>query len=399
MTPYDFDRRIECGRCLSECNYSGLSSGQAIDAIRKMRSGDAGVIEYVLDHCVFCTNCNYFCPVDARPAAFMIALHREQQRRRKTVPASLRYMINGMEDQGWHHNFFTDLYTDHTKEEKAVMAQWREPKNCPDSDLLWCSCATRIFPGDIERSRVLSGLPKFGGPSDCCGLPAMRSGLFEAARRVADNLVDRLHQSRFKRLVVMCGSCQDMFSNLMPEYLDQNFPFEIISIYEYLDEQMQAGNLKIVRRVEDQKKTKPDDICMFHSCYGHSFGRAYLDAIDRLARAVGYECTELAHTGEKNICCGMGGIYQKGSLRDILKIRKFKKTDYRDAGKKNLLAYCYGCFFISHLFQRGTAHFLLEKVLWALGDDIDTPLNSILGRAMNVSTIKHMTGIAPSALR
>ena len=193
----------------------------------------------------------------------------------------------------------------------------------------------------------------------------------------------------------MCGSCQDMFQMAMPEYLGQAFPFEVISIYQYLDEQIGKGNLVIQRQVPAEETEKT---CIFHSCFGYKFGEEYLSSIRRLFRAIGYDCTELAHHGKENACCGMGGIYRRGSLWDILDVKGFKKKDLKESRSENILAYCYGCFFTSRLFQIGTTHFLLEKVLWALGDDIQYPLSGILGRSFNFSSFRHMIGIIPSAI-
>jgi len=392
---YDFDQCVECGKCLHECLYKDLTSEQAIENIKKMRMGDVAVCETMLDQCVFCYNCNYSCPVNANPAALMLERLRDRRDRESSVPASLQYMINGMESQGWTHNLFRDLYTDHNKDEAEILAKWSEPKDCGDGDLLWCSCAGRVFPYDIEQSHALKGLQKFGGKSDCCGLPALRSGLFDAGRFLINNLIDRFSQCRFKRLVVMCGSCQDMFQLALPEYFGQDFPFEVISVYQYLDEQIQNGNLRIQRQVtEDEQK----NTCIFHSCFGYKFGKEYLDSIKRLYEAVGYDCAGLSHSGEKNACCGMGGIYRQGSLWDILEVKGVKKQDFKKCDMENILAYCYGCFFTSHLFQGGTTHFLLEKILWALGDEIQYPMSGILGRSVNFSSFQHMVGITPSAI-
>ncbi len=395
MDAYDFDECVECGECLYGCNYKDLSPDQAIGNIQKMRKGDVSVCEEMLDQCVFCYNCNYTCPVDASPAALMLERLRERRDREGDVPASLQYAINGMESQGWSNNLFRDLYSDHNAEEKEIIAKWSEPKDCGDGDLLWCSCAGRVFPYDIEHAQALSGLQKFGGKSDCCGLAAMRSGLYDAGRFLTNNLIDRLSQCRFKRLVVMCGSCQDMFQLALPEYYGQEFPFEVISAYQYLDEQIQNGNLEIKRQIplEEQENT-----CIFHSCFGYKFGKDYLDSIQRLYQAVGYDCVELEHNGEKNECCGMGGFYRKGNLWDILEVKGVKKEDLKKSDMENILAYCYGCFLTSRLFQGGTTHFLLEKVLWALGDEIKYPMSGILGRSVNFSSFTHMIGITPSAL-
>jgi Fe-S oxidoreductase len=395
MDAYDFDNCVECGECLQGCIYKDLTPDQAVENIKKMREGDVDLCEEMLDQCVFCYNCNYICPVDATPAALMLERLRERRDREGDVPASFQYMINGMESQGWNNNLFRDLYTDHSKEEKKIIAQWSEPKDCGDGDLLWCSCAGRVFPYDIEQSHALSGLQKFGGKSDCCGLPAFRSGLFDAGRLLANNLINRFSQCRFKRLVVMCGSCQDMFQLALPEYYGQEFPFEVISVYQYLDEQIQNGNLQIKRQVSAEEK---ENTCIFHSCFGHKFGKEYLAYIQRLYQAVGFDCVELEHNGEENACCGMGGFYRKGNLWDILEVKGVKQEDLEKSDTKNILAYCYGCFFTSRLFQGGTTHFLLEKVLWALGDEIQYPMSGILGRSVNFSSFAHMMAITPSAI-
>lgn len=106
MDAYGFDRCIECGECLHSCLYKDLTADEAAENIRQMRAGNVAVCEPMLDQCVFCYNCNYACPVDANPAALMLERLRDRRNREGTVPASMRYMINGMESQGWEDNLF-----------------------------------------------------------------------------------------------------------------------------------------------------------------------------------------------------------------------------------------------------------------------------------------------------
>ncbi len=395
---YDFDGCIECGECLHGCIYKNLTEDEAIANIKKMREGDVKVCEDMLDQCVLCYNCDYRCPVGARPSALMLERLRDRRNREGDVPESLKYAINGMESKGWHRNLFRDLYTDHSREEEKILEAWAEPKDCGDGDLLWCSCASRIFPYDIEHSQALSGLQKFGGRSDCCGLAAFRSGLFDVARFLTNNLIERLSQCRFKRLVVLCGSCQDMFQFALPEYYGQEFPFEVISAYQYLDEQIQQGKLSIQRQVPAEESKNS---CVCHSCFGYKFGKDYLATIKRLHEAVGYEWAELEHSGENNACCGMGGFYREGNLGGIRDAKKIRKKDIKTSEKENFVAYCYGCYITTQLpflSSGGTSHFLMEKLLWALGDEIRYPLGGILGRSMNFSSFVHMWTIGPSAL-
>ena len=395
MDAYDFDNCIECGECLRGCIYKDLSEEQAIENIVKMREGDVDVCEEMLDQCTLCYKCDHRCPVDARPAALMLERLRDRRNRENGVSLSMRYFINGMESKGWDQNMFRDLYTDHNEEEQKILEKWSTPKDCGDGDLLWCSCAVRIFPYDIEHSQVLADLQKFGGISDCCGLPAFRSGLYDVSRYLTNNLIDRLSECRFKRLVVMCGSCQEMFTLATPTYFGQEFPFEVISVYQYIEEQMQKGKASIKRQVPDEIKK---DACISHSCFGCEFEADYMASIESLYRQVGFDCVELAHKGENNACCGMGGYYRKGSLWDILDVRNVKKKDIEKSEKEHIVSYCYGCYFISDLFQGGTSHYLLEKLLWALGDEIKYPMSGLLGRSLNLSNMLHMMKIGPSVL-
>jgi Fe-S oxidoreductase len=394
MDAYKFDECIECGECLHGCNYKTLDQEQAIQNIKAMRRGDAEICDEMLDQCALCYKCNHRCPQDAKPVALMLERLRDRREREGYVASSMRYMFNGMEEKGWSSNFFRDLYSAQYEEEYTILERWAEPKDCGDGDLLWCSCATRIFPYDIEHSPILADLQKFGGESDCCGLGAFRSGLFDVARYVSNNLIDRLSECRFKRLVVLCGSCQEMFQIAFPNYIGQEFPFEVISIYEYLDEQMQKGKISIQRKVPDEEK----ETCISHSCFTLDFGEEYEASVQRLAKAVGFNSVELEHNGEKNACCGMGGYFRQGNLWDIFDVMELKETDIEKSERDNILTYCYGCFILTNMFQSGTTHHLLEKLLWATGQEIEYPLSGIFGRSFNLRSFFHMMQIGPSAM-
>ncbi len=72
-------------------------------------------------------------------------------------------------------------------------------------------------------------------------------------------------------------------------------PFEIISIYEYIDEQMKKGTATIQRTVDL-------DAAVSDSCFGYEFGQDYLDTVDRLAAAADFRISRLRHNKENNAC-------------------------------------------------------------------------------------------------
>ncbi|HPR49926.1 MAG TPA: (Fe-S)-binding protein [Spirochaetota bacterium] len=394
MDAYHFNECLECGACLAGCPFMELSEGGAAAAIVSLRRENEDEYRDVLDRCVACFKCNHRCPVQAVPAALMLQRLRDRRSSEEVVPKPIRYALNGMADRGWRPNLFRDFYTDLDADEKRALDAWSEPKNCGSGDMLFCGCGTRIFPYDIEHSKVLADLPKFGGAEDCCGLFACRGGLFDQSCFIIERLVARLSQSRFRRLVVACGSCQEMFQVALPHYLGQKFPFRVISLYEYIEERMRAGKAAIQRQVPAEES----DACLSDSCHGYEFGGEYLARIERLYRAAGFSCVELEHNRDNNACCGLIGYFNRGTVAGIIKTSTVKRDDIKKSGMKNVLTYCQGCYISSRILGPGRAHYLLEKLLWALGDDIRYPQSAIISRALNFNSIKNMLLLGPGAL-
>ncbi|MBU2552118.1 MAG: (Fe-S)-binding protein [Proteobacteria bacterium] len=354
---------IECGDCLSGCKYMDLDAEEAVEGVRRLRAGaDWGPY---LDRCVFCAQCNLRCPVDAQPAALILERLRERRRDLGHLPGFFAYYLNGMERLGSSENYFKDIYLASNPEAKKIIDEWSEPKQ--GDDLLWCGCGNRINPQNIEHSKILADLPKFGGVSDCCGVNAAKTGLYDTARHVTDNLIERLSQCRFKRLVVSCGSCQEHFRLIWPAYFGQEFPFEVISLYEYIDEQMAKGKFSVQRTVGLEA-------ALSDACYGHLFGEKYLGTVRRLCQAVGIDTVPLAHQGADTACCGVAGFARNLDAAGVLEAMKIKAGDIRQSGRDNVLHYCMGCHTITSMTYRVKSHYLLDKVLWALGDEMTSSI-------------------------
>jgi Fe-S oxidoreductase len=361
---FRFDDCVECGECLSSCKYMGISEEESIDAVRKLRQGaDA---DTYLDKCTFCAQCNDRCPVDARPAALMLERLRDRRKAEGSIPQSVAYYFAGIEGLGATENYFKDVYSASSEETKAIIREWSEPKQC--EDLLWCGCANRMTPQNIEYSKVLADLPKFGGVSDCCGVNEAKAGLYEAARHVTDNLLEKLSKSRFRRLVVSCGSCQEYLTLLYPEYFGGSLPFEVISLYEYIEEQMAQGKVSVQRQVDL-------DMAISDSCYGYRFGNAYMNTARKLCEAIGIRTVELAHNREDTACCGVSGLARRFRMGDVTDAMRLKAADIRESGMEHVLNYCMGCHTMSAMVHEGRSHYLLEKVLWALGDDMTSSIH------------------------
>ncbi len=394
MDAYDANACLECGDCLSGCLFKRYDREAAIKNIIGLRSGDKVICDRNLDTCCFCSQCNHRCPVGAQPGALM--LHRLSERRAVAggTPASIQFVLNGMQSKGWTNNIFRNIYAGHSQTEQKILDDWSEPKDCGEIDLLWCGCSARMFPYDIEHSKVLSGLQKFAGRNDCCGSFAVRAGLRDIARYNADNLMDRLARSRFKRLVVMCGACVEMFTFYLPRYIGQEFPYQVVSVYEYVDELLASSKQSIIRQVSAEER----NACLSDSCYGSHLGDNFMRSVNGLYRKIGFDYSELEYSGKNAACCGFMAYMRRGNILDVYSARSVKAGDIKKSNKKNVVSYCHGCFFTANFIMSGKAHYLIEKVLWAMGDEIRYPYAGIPKKAITPASLAGMMRIGYSAL-
>jgi len=67
--------------------------------------------------------------------------------------------------------------------------------------------------------------------------------------------------------------------------------------------------------------------------------------------------------------------------------------------KKHIVSYCPGCHLVNHYFQSGyKSHYLLENVLWALGDNVTKPFSIFYRRLVHPHMAWNLMSISKSAL-
>jgi len=172
--------------------------------------------------------------------------------------------------EGWHANFFRDVYRGLGKTDKKILRNWATPKK--SEDILFIGCTDRMLPRTWEESQALRNIAKFGGPDDCCGVWAIQGGLLDEGYRIATRLIDRLSENRFERLVIGCGHCQKVLTRILPEKLGIVLPFPVIGIYDYFLEMIETGVARVI---------KPQNLeaAISDPCFGYENGEAFLNAV------------------------------------------------------------------------------------------------------------------------
>ena len=385
---FSAEKCIQCGKCIAGCQYTDMTPRQAAEVMRKVTVIPQWYPE--LAFCIRCGKCDHRCPRDAHPSDLERECLEYKRRAESETPASMAYAVNGMGVEGWHANFFRDVYRGLGKTDKKILRNWATPKK--SEDILFIGCTDRMLPRTWEESQALRNIAKFGGPDDCCGVWAIQGGLLDEGYRIATRLIDRLSENRFERLVIGCGHCQKVLTRILPEKLGIVLPFPVIGIYDYFLEMIETGVARVI---------KPQNLeaAISDPCFGYENGEAFLNAVRRLATTIGMTISELPHNRENSLCCGYTGYFNDGKVAKFVKTALIKRKDFAKSGKKHFVSYCPGCHLFNHYFQPGyKSHYLLEDVLLALDGKVAEPFSIFYRRLFRPRIGWNLARIAKSAL-
>ncbi len=379
----DWSKCTECGECLTKCPVIDISESQAKSEIAHLLKGEP--TERVLQQCTLCFNCNGFCPEGLRPHELILQRISEKHERKNKLPALVPYFFNSMPG----NTLWSDLYAGLTAEEKGIHERWSEIPG-PSKDVLFIGCIGKLFSKDIDNSEVLKDLPKFGPPDICCGELHYRSGQWDAYKDIAEKTFARLNKLDAQRIVCYCGSCYTFLGKIMPSVLGKQLPFEFTSMYQWMIEKVEAGEITLKRPLNFKA-------AVHESCYATELGPEFNESLRKIYTAAGAELVELEHHGNFNTSCGAVSIVRNWSLWDAAKEQNKKYREVKQAGAKEMALNCPGCYLT--LASSNWAHgvklrYMPEELLRAYGDRITKPAVKVMP-----TLVKTFTKRLPLALK
>lgn len=359
----DWSRCTDCGECLMRCPVMKMEKEEARREINLLRT--TGEPKRIFDECTFCFNCNSYCPEGLRPHELILEKITEARKKKGKVSAILPYLFNGMEQSMWN-----EIYHMLTPEENAILDKWSEMPP-PSKEILWVGCIGRISCTDIDNSSVLAELPKFGPRELCCGELAYRLGSWEAYSATIEKTLRVFEKLKIQRMVCYCGSCYNYLSNILTNVYGRDLPFELISLYEWLDEKVKGGSLKPVVPMQL-------DTAMHESCYITELGEGFAGSLRHLYENAGATIRELPHCGSDNLSCGAVSVLRTLNLnKSLFKEQRRKFREVKSTGVKEVALNCPGCFItlsFTHRLAGVKLHYMPEKLLETYGDTITRPL-------------------------
>lgn len=359
----DWSECNECGTCFIMCPSMKMGKGQAREEIARLRSG--APTRRVMSECLLCMRCNSNCPRGLRPYDLILKRMWERNVAAGRVSAIAPYFMTGTPGPA----LWSDVYATMSPAENEIIKSWGEAPPPGTKEVLFVGCNGRMFCGDIERSRALASLPKYGPADLCCGEMHYRAGDWDAYERVASDMLSRFETLGVERMVSYCASCQVFIEEMAPRALGRELPFEVVSIFDWLSDKVDAGELEFVRSLGDRQ------VLLQESCSSVELGRAHGEAMRRLYREAGAQIIEFASKGSKGLCCGAASAARRFSIFDIIAEQGRKFAEIKSTGTRTVAANCLGCYYTMDTI--GLLHgvrmtYLVEDILYALGDEQST---------------------------
>jgi len=361
----DWSKCNSCGECLIKCPVMQMDRDEAKFEVSQLLKGKEA--KRVFNECTLCFSCNNYCPVEGlRPHEL---IQQRMLEHRGKAPEYIKYFLNGMPTP----TIWNDMYSNMNSEEKEILEKWSKTPS-KSAEILWIGCVGKMSCRDIEHSEVLKSLHKFGPTDLCCGELAYRLGSWQAYSDTTERTLKRFEKLDIERMVCYCGSCYNYFHNILPNVYGKKLPFQLISLYQWMWERIEKGELKL-------KNPLNFKAAISESCYVSELGPEFWETLRKIYNAAGAELVELKHHGYENLFCGTISMARKGnflsSFLEMYKEQRKKYEEVKDAGVNEMAVNCAGCYIMSsftNYFHGIKLLYMTDELLMAYGDTITTPI-------------------------
>ncbi|HPA71552.1 MAG TPA: (Fe-S)-binding protein [Spirochaetota bacterium] len=318
-----WDECVECGTCLRECRYLGLSADGAVEEIRKINRGEPSV---VTERCVSCYACDAFCPRGAHPYE-RIHYAWDERYRRTGLPARARYL---MPDQ--RPNFRQDV--NFSAREKRLLEKWSAPAP-PARTVLYPGCNLMTLPL-LADGAIFERLPVWGNWGLCCGEMFFRMGLLDRVERTARELTAFYADTGIEEMVFVCSACYNMFGNVLPGQFGARFGFRITFFTDWFWREVDAGRLAAPGKLAGS-------VAVHDSCHARVLGTEFMETQRAGLRRLGLETHDTVTDLKRGLCCGMASGARRYSVADLARYTVMGLRELDRAEGDLGLAYCTGC--------------------------------------------------------
>jgi len=296
--------KICSGYCTVASSFEGVetwSSKGRVLTMRGLQNGELGVSKKVVDILYTCSECGLCfaqCFEDLEVNEAILAT-RHQIAEKGLVPEVFRETAKNIMEIG-------DPGAVSVKRRLSWMKNYSlQPLPRKAEVLYWVGCMVADRTPKTARAllKILShanvNFTMLKEREGCCGYVLLSTGLWDEARKVAEEVVSKIEKIGVKTLVTPCAGCYYTFTKLYPEILEISLPCEIVHSSHFIENLMKSGKLELKSL---NFRVSYHDPCSLGRHSGvFNAPRNVLNAIPDLT------LTEMPLNRQLARCCGGGG--------------------------------------------------------------------------------------------
>lgn len=294
---------IRCDLCQKECAFLRRygKPKDIADRYDPTRKEDQGMPF----ECSLCRLCTAVCPTGIDPAELFL-LMRQEAVRQGGGDFPEHGVLKGYEQRGASRTYsFYGL-----------------PKGCDTVFFPGCTLSgTRSERVILAYQKLQEAIPTLGIVLDCCMKPSHDLGQEEHFAAMFGEMRTYLLEQGIRNVLVACPNCYKVFARhgagLAPKM-----------IYEAIAEGAIEGN-SVMR----------DPVTVHDPC-AVRFETGIHASVRKLIAQGGHRVEEMAHSGERTLCCGEGGAVAALDPGLAAHWGKLRQQEY---GGKKIITYCAGC--------------------------------------------------------
>jgi len=297
------EKCINCDFCKQECEFLKKygKPKEIADAFNPFEKKH----QTMAFECSPCGLCAAVCPVDIDPSEMFLEMRREAVRQGNGVfpehAGPLKYEKRGTSRR----------YT-----------WYGLPKDCDTIFFPGCTLPGTQPDKTIQLfDYIQAQIPTLGIVLDCCTKPSHDLGREAYFDAMFGEMKNFLVKNRIRNIYVACPNCLKIFSRYGKE-------LSVKTVYEFMAKNGLPSKAQVKQTVS------------IHDPCSVRFNEQIHTAIRELTERQGLTVAEMAHHGEKTICCGEGGaavMVASGLASNWGNLRK------READGKRMITYCAGC--------------------------------------------------------
>lgn len=357
----DFESCTRCGRCQDVCPAylagQPLSPRQVIldlDSCLLQQGGVAvlggtgetlpegdlagGIIaDETLWSCTTCMACMERCPVLIDHIGTIVELRRYLSLCTGQMPGSLSDALSKTQRAGNPYG------------QRGGRTDWADGLEVPlisqveeTEALLWVGCAGAFDPRNQKVVRAVAGLLQRAGVSfavlgdeeQCCADWARRAGEEYLFQTLAETNIATLKQYRFQAIVTACPHGYNTLKNEYPAFGGE---FEVWHHSIYLARLIEQGRLRPSKAWDEGRAAYHDP------CYLGRYNGILSEPREVLRSIAGLSLTEMAHHGQRGLCCGGGGGKMWMEEEPDKRINQVRLNEVVAAGAKTVAVACPYC--------------------------------------------------------